>query len=311
MERINITVVEFLIKGFQGNNTFQSYLFIILGIIYLVTLAGNILIMFIICTDRRLHSPMYFFLVCLSFMEIVGISSVTCKLLSIFITDHHNISKSGCIAQSFFYYFFSSADFLILSVMSIDRFVAICFPLRYSSIMRRSLCIKLVVSCYVISFVCLLYPTYMMARVPFCGHVLDHFFCDSAAMLSLVCVDISLIKLATMINSVIILIIPLIITSISYIFIVLTVIKMRSAIGHHRTFSTCVSHITMVSIVFGSAIFIEVKPSKSYSVEADKVVNFVSTILGPLLNPFIYTLRNQKVKDCLRDKEKWKELLSH
>nr|DBA22580.1 TPA: hypothetical protein GDO54_013597 [Pyxicephalus adspersus] len=249
---------------------------------------------------------MYFFLVCLSFMEIIGISSVNCKLLSIIITADHTISKSGCIAQSFFYYFFSSADFLILSVMSIDRFMAICYPLRYSSIMKPSLCINLVLSCFSISLLCLLYPTYMMSRVPFCGQVLDHFFCDSAAMLSLVCVDITLIKLSTVINSVFILIIPLIITSISYIFIVFTVIKMRSTKSHHKTFSTCVSHLTMVFIVFGSAIFIEIRPSKSDSVETDKAVNFVSTILGPLLNPFIYTLRNQKVKDCLRDKKIWK-----
>lgn len=309
MDRINITVTEFTIKGFQGDNTLQSYLFTALFLVYVVSLAGNILIIFIICADHRLHSPMYFFLVCLSIMEIMGISAVNCKLLSIFITDQHTISKSGCITQSFFYYFCTSADFLILSVMSIDRFVAICYPLRYSSIIRRSLCIKLVVGCFIISLCCLLYPTYMMSTVPFCGHVLNHFFCDTAAMLSLVCVDTSMIKLATVINSVFILIIPLIMTSISYTFIVCAVIQMRSAKGHHKTVSTCVSHLTMVSLVFGSAIFIEIKPSNSYSVETDKAVNFVSTLLGPLLNPFIYTLRNQKVKDCLRDKEKLKHLL--
>ncbi|CAI9541172.1 unnamed protein product [Staurois parvus] len=179
--------------------------------------------------------------------------------------------------------------------MSVDRFVALCFPLRYSSIMRLSLCIKMVVSCFVISFLCILYPTFTLSRAPFCGNVLDHFFCDGAAMMKLVCIDISFIKLSNFISSFIILIVPLVITSISYIFIISTVIKMRSAKGHQKTFSTCVSHLTMVSIVFGGAIFIEIRPNKSYSIETDKLVNFVTTILSPLLNPFIYTLRNQKV----------------
>ncbi|CAI9569796.1 unnamed protein product [Staurois parvus] len=225
MEKINNSLVEFVLEGFHGNNTFQAFLFTILHLVYLVTLAGNGIIIFIICADHRLHSPMYFFLVCLSFMETIGISAVDYKLFAIFITADHTFSKSGCTTQSFFYFFLSSTDFLLLTVMSVDRFVALCFPLRYSSIMRLSLCIKMVVSCFVISFLCILYPTFTLSRAPFCGNVLDHFFCDGAAMMKLVCIDISFIKLSNFISSFIILIVPLVITSISYIFIVSTVIK--------------------------------------------------------------------------------------
>ncbi|CAI9569795.1 unnamed protein product [Staurois parvus] len=312
MDQTNGTLLEhFVLKGFPGNHVLQKIIFVALLVAYLITMAGNLLIIVIVYSDHRLHSPMYLFLVCLSFTDLLMVSFVIPKLLAVLV-EEKTISKMGCFIQSYLYYFITTADILILTVMSIDRFVAICYPLRYSYIMRNSICIKLVIGCFITPFLLLLYPTVTIPNFPFCGHVvLDHFFCDSAAMLSLVCVDTRLIKLATIINSVFILIIPLIITSISYIFIVSTVIKMRSTKGHHKTFSTCVSHLTMVCIVFGSAIFIEVRASKCYSVETDKTVNFVSTILGPLLNPFIYTLRNKKVKDCLRDKEKWKELLTH
>ncbi|CAH2294551.1 olfactory receptor 6M1-like [Pelobates cultripes] len=268
---------EFILKGFSVSSTVHIFMFVTLLLVYLVTLAGNIFIIVIICADYRLHSQMYFFLVCLSFMEICGIST--------------------CYTQSYLYIFISSSDFLLLTVMSFDRYVAICYPLRYSSIIRKSTCIKLVAGCVIGSFSSLMYPTLIIPSLPICGHVVDYFFCESAALMALICADISSLKFYEVIASVFFLIGPLLLTIISYMLIVSTVIRMPSDTGRQKTFSTCLSHLTMVSIVFGSAIFIEIRPPKKYAIETDKVVNLVSTVLGPLLNPFIYTLRNQKVKD--------------
>ncbi|CAH2294552.1 olfactory receptor 6M1-like, partial [Pelobates cultripes] len=235
---------------------------------------GNMFIICIICIDYHLHSPMYIFLVCLSFMEICGISTVICKLLFILMLKNETISRAGCLTQSYFYFFITSSDFLLLSVI-------------------KKTCIRLVIGCILTSSACLLYPTVTISSAPLCGHVLNHFFCDSGAFMKLICVDTTLIKLSAVIISGIILIGPLVITIISYLLIVLTVIQIPSDTGLRKTFSTCMSHLTMVSIVFGSAIFIEIRPSGDYSIETDKAVNLISTLLGPLLNPYIYTLRNR------------------
>lgn len=309
MDETNGTILEqFVLKGFYGNTALQIIIFVALLLAYFITMAGNLLIIVIICSNSRLHSSMYLFLVCLSFTDILMVSFVIPKLLAILVAEN-TISKVGCLIQSYLYYFITTADFLILTVMSIDRYIAICYPLRYNTIMRTSICLKLVTGCFITPFLCLLYPTIAITNLPFCGHVVDHFFCESAAMLKLVCVDIRLIKMNTIITSVLILIGCLTITAVSYFFIVITVIRMPSDTGRQKTFSTCLSHLTMLSIFFGGAIFIVIRPPKEYSVAADKIVNLVSTVIAPLLNPFIYTLRNQNVKDCIRDSMKCEKML--
>ncbi|KAE8633665.1 hypothetical protein XENTR_v10002003, partial [Xenopus tropicalis] len=290
----------FVLRVFGGSSKFHPILCLILFLCFFLTLAINLLVIIIICMDRHLHSPMYFFIASLSFMEICGISSVIFNLLAILLTNKTHISKAGCILQSYIYYFFSTSDFFILGIMSFDRYVAVCNPLKYNSIMRNSVCVKLVIGCFVTSFLCLLYPTLMITNLPFCGHMLDHFFCESAALMNLICGDITLIKLTSLITSVFILIGSLTLTATSYIIIVSTILRLSSDTGRQKTFSTCLSHLTMVGIVFGSAIFIMIRPHRRYSTQTDQVVNLVSTVMGPLLNPFVYTLRNQKVKDSIR-----------
>ncbi|KAG8596286.1 hypothetical protein GDO81_001819 [Engystomops pustulosus] len=276
-------------------------MFVTLLVIFIVTLAGNLLIILIIRMDNRLHSPMYFFLANLSFAEMSGIITVVPKLLTTFVVENSTISKTECMMQCFFYFFIFSSVFLILAVMSCDRYLAICHPFRYTPIMRHSVCIHLVCACFIISLALILYPAIMLSKLPYCGRVVDHFFCDSAALLKLICINTILLKLYGIIASVFILIIPAIITVISYVFIVYTVIMIPTSKGRQKTFSTCVSHLAMVTLVFGSAIFIQVRPPRHYNLEKDKMIVLVSTMLAPLLNPFIYTLRNQKVKDCIKD----------
>ncbi|OCU01417.1 hypothetical protein XELAEV_18007206mg [Xenopus laevis] len=301
MEISNQTNIPgFVLRVFGGISEFHPILFSILLLIFLITLTGNLLVIIIICMDRHLHLPMYFFIGSLSFMEVCGISSVMFNFLALLSTNNTHISKVGCFLQSYIYYFFFSSDFLILGIMSFDRYVAVCNPLKYNSIMRNSVCIKLVIGCFITSFLCLFYPTLMIFNLPFCGHVLDHFFCETAAMVNLICVDTTLIKLTSLITSIFILIGSLTLTVTSYIIIVSTILRLSSDTGRQKTFSTCLSHLSMVGIVFGSAIFILIKSPRQYSTQTDQVVNLVSTVMSPLLNPFVYTLRNQKVKDYIR-----------
>lgn len=302
MDITNIThLTSFILIGFPSTMVLQSLIFAILLLIYLATLAGNILMIVIIISDSHLHTPMYFLLVNLSIMEVCGISAVTPQLLSILVGEETTISYSGCHIQTLFYFTIITAVFLMLAIMSFDRYVAICHPLRYSTIMGYTLCMKLVGICLTVSFVCTLFPVIVISTLEYCSHILNHFFCHIGAMLRLLCEDVNFVKLYILIFSTFILVIPLIITTISYVFIIHTVVRIPSDKGRMKTFSTCASHLTMVSIVFGCAIFIQIRPSRDYSVETDKLVNLVSTVLSPLLNPFIYTLRNEKVKDSIRN----------
>lgn len=306
MEISNETLMPyFILKGFPGGLTLCHSIFAVLLLVYFTTLAGNLLVSITIFTDYRLQLPMYFFLATMSALETFGISAIIPKLLFVLV-GKNTISIHGCHTQCFIYFFISSSVFLLLSVMSVDRFLAICFPLRYTTIMRPILCVQLLSVCVMIPFVCILYMVLLISKLPLCGYMIDHFFCDSTAILKLVCVDISFFTLSGIILSFFTLVIPLTIIVISYIFIVYTVLKIPSKKGRTKTFSTCVSHLTMVFIVFGGAIFIQLRPSKSYSILTDKIINLVSTIMAPLLNPFIYTIRNKQVKDSIRDAAKSK-----
>ncbi|MEE6509843.1 hypothetical protein FKM82_028167 [Ascaphus truei] len=203
---------------------------------------------------------MYFFLVNLSVLETSCIFLVVPKVLIIAVAQRTTISMVGCFIQSSFYFLFTSTAFLLLAVMSFDRYVAIRHPLRYPTIMSIRVCAHLVVACWLTSAICILYPIIMVPRMPFCGQILDHFFCDGAAIQKLICADITLLKLSSLISASIVLIGSLIVTTISYIFIITTVFRIPTGKGRYKTFSTCASHLMMVSLVFGSAIFIAIKP---------------------------------------------------
>ncbi|XP_030042603.1 olfactory receptor 6M1-like [Microcaecilia unicolor] len=295
-------VTEFILEGFPGSSQIQILLFVLLFVVYMATLIGNILIIAIICLDYRLHTPMYFFLANLSFLEISCISVVVPKMLINLVVEKKSISYATCMVQGFFYFYFSATDFLLLSVMSVDRYVAICHPLHYSTIMSSRVCIYLVLGCWVSSFLLFLPPTVLICQLPFCGlNLIEHFFCDTFSVLVLACADTQLIKLLALIVASMVLLGPLLLTMLSYIYIISTILKISSSEGQQKAFSTCTSHLTMVTLVFGSAIFIQVRPMHSSWLYMNKVVSALSTILTPLLNPFIYTLRNEKVKEVLRD----------
>ncbi|XP_030042601.1 olfactory receptor 6M1-like [Microcaecilia unicolor] len=295
-------VIEFILEGFPGSPQMQNFIFVLLIVVYMVTLLGNILTIVVIRLDYRLHTPMYFFLANLAFLETNVISVIVPKALLNLASKKNVISYAACMAQGYFYFYLFTTDFLLLSVMSIDRYTAICHPLHYSTIMTSRVCVYLVFGCWLSSFFFLLPSTVLICRLPFCGpNLIEHFFCDSSSVLALACADTQLIKLIALVVASIVLLGPLVLTVLSYIYIISTILKIPSTEGQQKAFSTCASHLTMVSLAFGSAIFIEVRPMQSSWLYTNKVVSVVSSIFTPLMNPFIYTLRNEKVKEVLRD----------
>ncbi|KAM5168344.1 olfactory receptor 6S1-like [Callospermophilus lateralis] len=303
MDGSNLTrVTEFILLGFQNEKPVNILLFSVFLLMYLTSLVGNTLIILLVCCDRRLHSPMYFFVANLSFLEVAITSTVVPEMLANTFSLTKAISFVGCLTQSFFYFLLGSTEFFLLAVMSFDRYVAICNPLRYALIMNRQTCAALLLGSYVGAFLSILAPSVLTAPLPFCGpNVVNHFFCDSAPVLKLVCADTSLAELADFASSAVLLLGSLLLTGVSYTCIIITVLRMPSAQGRHKAFSTCASHITVVTLYYGSSIFIYVRPRKGGVMDMNKFATVLNTIVTPMLNPFIYSLRNEKVKGSLRD----------
>uniref|UniRef100_A0A4W2D725 Olfactory receptor n=1 Tax=Bos indicus x Bos taurus TaxID=30522 RepID=A0A4W2D725_BOBOX len=292
----------FFLMGFSDIWEIQIFHAVLFLLIYLEALLGNLLIIMLTTKDHCLHTPMYFFLKNLSFLDVAITSTVVPKMLANTFSLTKAISFVGCLTQSFFYFLLGSTEFFILAVMSFDRYVAICNPLRYAIIMNKQTCISLLLGSYIGAFLSILVSSMLTAPLPFCGpNVINHFFCDSAPVLKLVCADISVAELADFVSSVLLLLGSLLLTGVSYTYIIITIFRIPSVQGRHKAFSTCVSHITVVTLYYGSSIFIYVRPQKGNVTDVNKFATVLNTIVTPMLNPFIYSLRNEKVKDSLRD----------
>ncbi|XP_004406221.1 PREDICTED: olfactory receptor 6M1-like [Odobenus rosmarus divergens] len=295
-------VTEFILLGFQNEKEVEILLFSAFLLMYMTSLIGNTMIILLVCGDYRLHSPMYFFVANLSFLEVAITSTVVSKMLANTFSLTKAISFVGCLTQSFFYFLLGSTEFFILAVMSFDRYIAICNPLRYAIIMNKQTCILLLLGSYVGAFLSILASSILTAPLPFCGpNIINHFFCDSGPVLKLVCADISLAELADFISSAMLLLGSLLLTGVSYMYIIITILRIPTVQGRQKAFSTCVSHITVVTLYYGSSIFIYVRPKKGNVMDVNKFATVLNTIVTPMLNPFIYSLRNEKVKESLRD----------
>ncbi|XP_066485441.1 olfactory receptor 6M1-like [Tiliqua scincoides] len=296
------TLEEFVLRGIPVPGHLLSLFFCLLFLVFALTLMGNLIIVVVVLLDSRLHSPMYFFLVNLSLLEIAFTSSITPVTLSNLISTTRTISFSGCLAQCFFYFFLGVAEFLLLAVMSFDRYVAICKPLHYASIMSFRLCLRLVLFCWSIGFIFMIVPVTAISQLSFCrSNVINHFFCDIEPLLALSCSSKHFIELIDFMIAIIVLLGSLVVTTVSYVAIISMVLSIPSASGKKKAFSTCSAHITVASIYYGSAIFMYMRPSKIPSLDLKKAVSILTAVVTPLLNPFIYTLRNEKVKKALRD----------
>ncbi|NWI11622.1 O10A7 protein, partial [Crypturellus soui] len=301
MSGLNKTVVtEFILLGFPSLAQFQLLFFVMLLLIYIVTLLGNILIILIIMVDPALHSPMYFFLQNLSFLDICFTLVVVPQLFSNLLTEKKSISFIGCMAQMFFFFSFGTVECFLLAAMAYDRYVAICNPLRYRNIMNRRVCIQVMLALWFSGIPVGTLQTTWLFSLPFCGpNKVNHFFCDGPPVLELVCADTSLFETYSLTATVIIIMSPFVLILGSYICILHTVLKMNSATGRHKAFSTCSSHLIVVTLLYGTGILAYIQPKSDYSPDVKKLLSLSYTVVTPTLNPIIYSLRNSEVKESL------------
>ncbi|XP_015677992.1 olfactory receptor 1020-like [Protobothrops mucrosquamatus] len=300
MQTNQTTVTEFILVGFMDHPELQIPLFIFFLLIYLITLVGNIGIIILTKIDARLHTPMYFFLRNLSIVDISLSTTTAPKLLTTLVIEHSTISFTGCSMQFFFFVVFMTTEACLLAVMAYDRFTAICNPLLYFLIMSKKLCILLVIAAYACSFASSIVQTIFIFTLNFCSsNTINHFFCDVPQMLQLSCSDTHIAHFVHFVLSSAFGGITFLTVLISYIAIVIAILKINSAQGRYKAFSTCASHLTTVTIFFGTAIFMYIRPGSNFSLDKDKIISVFYTLVISSLNPLIYSLRNREVKDAL------------
>ena len=294
-------VTEFLLLGFSSLGELQLVLFMIFLCLYLIILSGNITIISVICLDHSLHTPTYFFLCVLStsetFYTIVILPKMLINLLSVFRT----MSFVSCASQMYFFLGFAVTNCLLLGVMGYDRYAAICQPLHYTILMSWRVCGQLAVTCIVSGFLISLLGTTLVFSLPFCGsNKVNHYFCDISPVIRLAYAETYINELVIFIGGVLVLVVPLIFIFISYGFIASAILKISSAEGKRKAFSTCASHLIVVVVHYGCASFVYLRPSAKYTSGKDRLVTVTYTIITPLLNPVVYSLRNKDVQLAIR-----------
>lgn len=309
---VNSTGVhEFTLLGLTDIPELQVPLFLTVTIIYLITLIGNLGMILLILLDSRLHTPMYFFLSNLSLVDCVYSSAVTPKVMAGLLTGDQVISYAGCVIQMFFFVAFASVDCFLLAVMAYDRHVAVCKPLHYSTTMTPSVCAQMVASCYIWGLIESVIHTGFTFSNSFChSNVVHHFFCDIPAILALSCSDIYVNEIVLFILAAFNVFFAIMVILTSYAFVFIAILRMHSAEGRKKAFSTCASHLTAVAIFYGTVIFMYLQPSSSHSMDNDQMASVFYTIVIPMLNPIVYSLRNREVYNAFRKTiEKMKILL--
>ncbi|XP_042329599.1 olfactory receptor 6B1-like [Sceloporus undulatus] len=300
--RRNATVVtEFILLGFGHFSELYILSFPTFLVIYIAAMLENLLIVVLVISDQHLHTPMYFFLGNLSCMEIWYISNILPRMLANSFSLENTISFSGCLTQFFFFGFLLGTECCLLSVMSYDRYVAICRPLHYKTHMTNRRCLSLMVGSWLSGFLGSTLITTLFLQSAFCGpNEIDHFFCDFVPLVKLLCNDPSIIALLTFLLSFIFTLPPFLLTLSSYICIIFTILRIPSATGMQKAFSTCSSHLIVVTIFYGSIITVYQLPKNSTLDNLNKIFSLCYTILNPMINPLIYSLRNREVKESLK-----------
>uniref|UniRef100_A0A8C4UHZ4 Olfactory receptor n=1 Tax=Falco tinnunculus TaxID=100819 RepID=A0A8C4UHZ4_FALTI len=295
------TVTEFIFKGFTDHPDLQVTLFVVFLLFYVITVVGNLGIIAVVWLDSQLQTPMYFFLSNLSFLDLCYSSVVTPKMLLSLSSERNTISFAGCFVQLYFYVALVTVECYLLAAMAYDRYLAICSPLCYPAAMSQELCTALLAGSYAVGFVSSLVLTVAGLRVSFCSpKVIDHFFCDGPPLFKLACSDTYLNQVLTLAFAGFHGVTTISVILISYGRILSTILRMGSVLGKRKAFGTCSSHMVVVAIFYGSLLFMYLRPSSSYSLRRDKIVSVFYTVVTPMLNPFIYSLRNQEVKRAVK-----------
>ncbi|XP_075050045.1 olfactory receptor 5V1-like [Mixophyes fleayi] len=301
MEDSNQTSPDrFILLGLANVLYLQVICFLMFLLMYIITLSGNILLIIVVRTNPKLHSPMYFFLCNLSIIDIGFTSSIVPIILINTLAKDRSISLLGCAAQMFFSLALGTTECIILAVMSYDRFVAICRPLHYHNIMNKTMCFYLTVIPWSVGFINSFIHVVLTFQLPFCrSHHVNHFFCEVPPFLRMSCRDTWLNVTAMYISAAIIGVCSFSLTLISYVHIIATIMKKHYSQGRHKAFSTCASHLNVVTLYYGTIMFMYLRPHSTNSHETDKVVSIFYTTVTPMLNPFLYSMRNKNVKDTI------------
>ncbi|XP_036059786.1 olfactory receptor 502-like [Onychomys torridus] len=294
-------VTEFILLGLTDDPVLKVVLFIIMLCIYLVTVSGNLSTILLIRVSSQLHHPMYFFLSHLASVDIGISSSVTPNMLVNFLVERNPISYVGCAIQLGSAVFFGTVECFLLAAMAYDRFIAICNPLLYSTKMSTQVCVQLLIGSYIGGFLNASFFTISFFSFLFCGpNRINHFFCDFTPLVELSCSDNSILTVLDSSFAGSIILITVLVIAVSYIYIFITILKMHSTEGRQKAFSTCTSHLTAVTLYYGTITFIYVMPKSSYSTDQNKVVSVFYMVVIPMLNPLIYSLRNNEIKCALK-----------
>ncbi|XP_043338833.1 olfactory receptor 1052-like [Cervus canadensis] len=311
MADVNFTLVtEFILLGLTDHAELKVVLFVLFLLIYTISLVGNLGMLLLIQITPKLQTPMYHFLSCLSFIDACYSSVFAPRMLMNFFVERETIWFSACMVQYFLFVSLLTAEGFLLAAMAYDRYMAIVNPLLYTVAMTKIVCVALVIGSCVGGVINSLTHTTGLLKLSFCGpNVIRHFFCDLPPLLKLSCSDTSMNELLLLIFSGVIALITFMTVMISYIFIVAAILRIRSAAGRHKAFSTCASHLTVVILFYGSISFSYIQPSSQYSLEQEKVVSVFYTLVIPMLNPLIYSLRNKEVKDAVKRAKEMKHIL--
>ncbi|XP_052037214.1 olfactory receptor 1052-like [Apodemus sylvaticus] len=294
-------VNEFILVGLSENPNWQVPFFLLFSIVYFIILVGNWGMIILIWLNAQLHTPMYFFLSNLSFCDICYSTTTAPKMLVNFLSEHKSSTFYGCILQSFFFAVYVTTEVILLSMMAYDRYVAIVNPLMYTVIMTHGICTQMVLACYLGGLINSMVHTMGLLSLDFCGpNIVNHFFCDVPPLLKLSCSDAHINEMLLLVFSGVIAISTFIIVMVSYIHIIIAILRIRSAEGRRKAFSTCASHLTAVTLFYGSLTFNYIQPSSQYSMEQEKVSAVFYTLVIPMLNPLIYSLRNKDVKEAAK-----------
>ncbi|XP_075198897.1 olfactory receptor 2G3-like [Anomaloglossus baeobatrachus] len=295
-------VEEFILLGLTSHRNIQIVLYVAFLSFYVISLIGNIMIITLRGISPRLHTPMYFFLSNLSFLDIWYTSSIIPKMLINFLSVRKSISFNGCVTQMFIHLSLGGTECYLLLSMAYDRYVAICTPLHYTNIMHTALCIKIATSSWAGGIINSIVHTVFALQLPYCGpNVINHFFCEVPSILELACADISLNKTVIFFFAMLVVMGPFFLILITYGYIISSILKIRTSVGRRKAFSTCASHIIVVTLFYGTIIFMYMRPGSTHVANQDKMATLFYSVITPMLNPLIYTLRNKDVIGAFMD----------